>query len=89
MVYFFFSSQFGPSGQCQLPEMRQEVDPDLRDSHRDLVEIHIQRIRGYIEKHFPHIDHREPAIVEACTYTVCKYLRPGSRVIFISSTRII
>ncbi|XP_078363004.1 peroxisomal sarcosine oxidase-like [Oculina patagonica] len=62
--------KFGPSGQCQLPEMRQEVDPDLRDSHRDLVEIHIQRIRGYIEKHFPRIDHREPAIVEACTYTL-------------------
>lgn len=65
------SSQFGPTGGCKLPEVCREIDPDARDIHRDLVEVHIRRTSAYIREHFPHLDHREPAIVEACTYTVC------------------
>ncbi|KAL9981731.1 hypothetical protein ACROYT_G010474 [Oculina patagonica] len=62
--------KLGPTGACKLPEIRREIDPDLRDSHRDLLDIHIQRTGEYLQEHFPHIDHGEPAIVEDCMYTL-------------------
>ena len=51
--------------------MHKEIDPDSRDSNREIVEILILRIREYIQDHFPQLDHRQPAIVESCIYTVC------------------
>lgn len=62
--------KFGPTGGCKLPEIRREIDPDARDVHRDLVEVQIRRTSAYVREHFPHLDHREPSIVEACTYTL-------------------
>ena len=50
--------------------MCKEIDPDSRDSDRELVEIIVRETRDYIQDHFPHLDHREPAIIESCTYTV-------------------
>lgn len=63
--------QFGPTGACKLPEVRKEINPDSRDIYRDLLEVHIQKTGEYLQEHFPHIDHQEPAIVESCIYTVC------------------
>jgi sarcosine oxidase/L-pipecolate oxidase len=45
-----------------------ETDPDTRD----LVsfESYVNKIRRYVSEHLPLLDHRQPAILESCMYTV-------------------
>ncbi|XP_073257408.1 peroxisomal sarcosine oxidase-like [Porites lutea] len=62
--------KFGCTGLCTIPDLCKEIDPDARDNDRALVEMHIQRIRGYVQDHLPHLDYRQPAIVETCIYTL-------------------
>ena len=69
-IFSLIYLQFGCTGLCTIPDLCKEIDPDGRDNDRALVEMHIQRIRGYAQDHLPHLDYRQPAIVETCIYTV-------------------
>lgn len=62
--------KFGPTGSCTVPDMCKEIDPDLRDNDKEVVDIVVQRTRDYLRDHFPLLDHRTPAIIESCIYTL-------------------
>ena len=45
-----------------------ETDPDRRDWAA--VEPYIQQVSRYVQAHLPLLDHRQPAILEPCLYTM-------------------
>jgi sarcosine oxidase/L-pipecolate oxidase len=45
-----------------------ETDPDTRDMAS--FEPHIKKVKRYIRKHLPLLDHSKPAILESCMYTM-------------------
>ena len=51
-----------------------ETDPDTRD--RADVEPYIEHVSRYVRDHLPLLDHRQPAILERCLYTMTPDSQP-------------
>jgi len=54
--------------QCATDRCGPETDPDTRDLAS--FKPYVKKVKRYVRDHLPLLDHRKPAILETCMYTM-------------------